>query len=74
MLFLNHYLPPLSPNTDTLASPVIILLVSAGFTEIVELLLGAADSTDCVKRMLDTADTEGDTVSEPETATALSSL
>ena len=40
------------------------MVSTAGFTEIVELLLGAADNPDCVKRMLDTVDVESDTVSD----------
>lgn len=36
---------------------------AGGFTEIVELLINSANNTDCVKRMLESVDVEGDTVS-----------
>lgn len=35
----------------------------SGFIEIVQLLLGTATNAGCLKRMLDTVDAEGDTVS-----------
>lgn len=35
-----------------------------GYLEIVQLLIGKADSPDCLKRMLESVDVEGDTVSE----------
>ncbi|GJY11899.1 ankyrin repeat-containing protein [Tanacetum coccineum] len=36
----------------------------AGFMEIVQLLVGKADSPECLKRMLESIDVEGDTVSD----------
>ena len=39
------------------------LFSAAGFTEIVQVLLNSASSAECVKRMLETVDDEGDTVS-----------
>lgn len=38
-------------------------MISAGFIEIVQLLINSASGTECVKRMLETVDAEGDTVS-----------
>ena len=38
-------------------------LANAGYTEVVQLLIGRATDAECVKRMLDTVDAEGDTVS-----------
>lgn len=40
-----------------------MLFILAGFTEIVELLLNSANNEECLKRMLETVDAEGDTVS-----------
>lgn len=36
---------------------------AGGFTDIVELLMNSTNNTECVKRMLESVDVEGDTVS-----------
>ena len=38
-------------------------MIFAGFVEIVQLLINSANDTECVKRMLESVDAEGDTVS-----------
>ena len=38
-------------------------MMLSGFTEIVQLLLDRATNSGCLKRMLDSVDAEGDTVS-----------
>lgn len=38
-------------------------MMCAGYTEIVQLLMNSANDTECVKRMLEAVDAEGDTVS-----------
>lgn len=38
-------------------------MICAGFVEIVQLLLNSANDRECVKRMLESVDAEGDTVS-----------
>lgn len=50
---LNRFMPKISPDFFIL-----------GYLEIVQLLIGKADSPDCLKRMLESVDVEGDTVSE----------
>nr|DAD28599.1 TPA_asm: hypothetical protein HUJ06_030067 [Nelumbo nucifera] len=47
---------------------------AGGFIEIVQLLISSANNPDSVKRMLDTVDVEGDTVSGPETCLYMTSL
>lgn len=41
-----------------------LLQLIAGYTEIVQLLISRASDPECLRRMLDTMDVEGDTVSD----------
>lgn len=43
--------------------PFCFLMVLSGFTEIVQLLLNRANDAEHIKRMLESVDSEGDTVS-----------